>query len=468
LWLLISLPVFAVVFGLLWSHPFWAILIVWWLKPLYERLPLKFLSTAVFGDVPGFARAAREGRSALRPGMLAALTFRRFSTMRSFEAPVYVLEGIDSKRRARRVGVLQPKAGSAALWLTLLGVHLESFFYSALFVLAVLFIPTGVEVDWLSLLTESDQGGFEWLSNVAVLLVMALVAPFYVASGFALYLNRRIELEAWDIELGFRRLAGRLKNVATVCVLVLLLPGGDALALEAPGEPEVVVPEQHDFELAEDHLSPRRRESRLAITGVLAESEFHQQTTLRYPKFLDGLFADEDEAQPDPVDLDWLAGVVAVLAKVIEVALWVLVIGALLWLAVRTRIFETVLARTTRKRRPSRIRGMEVSAESLPADVGAQAFRLWDSGLEREALSLVYRATLSRLMIAFDCPFRESDTEGDCLTCARSHVPPAITSFFAELTRLWVRAAYAHHLPTEEAFRNVCTGWSRLLEEPDG
>jgi hypothetical protein len=29
--------------------------------------------------------------------------------------------------------------------------------------------------------------------------------PFYVASGFAMYLHRRTELEAWDIEQEFRR-----------------------------------------------------------------------------------------------------------------------------------------------------------------------------------------------------------------------------------------------------------------------
>jgi hypothetical protein len=30
------------------------------------------------------------------------------------------------------------------------------------------------------------------------------VEPFFVASGFAMYLNRRVELEAWDIEQDLR------------------------------------------------------------------------------------------------------------------------------------------------------------------------------------------------------------------------------------------------------------------------
>ena len=39
---------------------------------------------------------------------------------------------------------------------------------------------------------------------------VSLIAPFFVASGFSLYLNQRTLLEAWDIELIFRRMTTRL------------------------------------------------------------------------------------------------------------------------------------------------------------------------------------------------------------------------------------------------------------------
>ena len=38
--------------------------------------------------------------------------------------------------------------------------------------------------------------------------VIGFVEPFYVAAGFAMYLNRRAALEAWDIEQEFRRAFG--------------------------------------------------------------------------------------------------------------------------------------------------------------------------------------------------------------------------------------------------------------------
>jgi hypothetical protein len=40
---------------------------------------------------------------------------------------------------------------------------------------------------------------------MAVAITVLFLEPFYVASGFAVYLSRRAELEAWDIEQEFRR-----------------------------------------------------------------------------------------------------------------------------------------------------------------------------------------------------------------------------------------------------------------------
>jgi hypothetical protein len=41
--------------------------------------------------------------------------------------------------------------------------------------------------------------------TVAYAAAVAFIEPFYVAAGFGMYLNRRVELEAWDVEQEFRR-----------------------------------------------------------------------------------------------------------------------------------------------------------------------------------------------------------------------------------------------------------------------
>jgi hypothetical protein len=45
----------------------------------------------------------------------------------------------------------------------------------------------------------------EVAAALAYAIVIAFLEPFYVAAGFAMYLNRRAELEAWDVEQELRR-----------------------------------------------------------------------------------------------------------------------------------------------------------------------------------------------------------------------------------------------------------------------
>ncbi len=462
LWLIVALPVFLAAFVLLSDYPALAVLVFWWLKPVYERMPLEYLSKAVFADVAEMPRAVREGRRALRPGIWEALTVRRFSPSRAFDAPVFVLEGLSGDARRRRIATLRARVGTQALWLTLLGVHVELFLALAVLAGVVLLVPSEVEINWLSVLLESDQMQLSWLLNVISILAMGLVAPFYVAAGFALYLNRRVELEAWDIELGFRRLAARLGSVAGVLLVLSVVPA-ELYALEAPGEPQWSPPTSAATPaLAEDHLSPRRRESREAITEVLDSADFHVTSSYRYPGFLDGLFdfrfADEEPAEA--ADLGWLAQVAVILARVLEVVLWIAAAAALVWIVLRAR---WLIGRGAAEpvANPAWVAGMAVSEESLPEDVAGSVRALWGRSHPREALALLYRASINRLMVRFGCTFCESDTENDLLRGARN-APQEVLEYFTGLTGLWIRVAYAHQHPDEAALERLLADWTRL------
>ena len=48
--------------------------------------------------------------------------------------------------------------------------------------------------------------------RIAYAIVIAFLEPFYVAAGFAMYLNRRAELEAWDVEQELRRAFAALSS----------------------------------------------------------------------------------------------------------------------------------------------------------------------------------------------------------------------------------------------------------------
>ena len=71
------------------------------------------------------------------------------------------------------------------------------------------------ELEWppgsgrMQVFPEVDRAEFfEASVAVAYAFVVAFLEPFYVAAGFAMYLNRRAELEAWDVEQELRRAFG--------------------------------------------------------------------------------------------------------------------------------------------------------------------------------------------------------------------------------------------------------------------
>ncbi|HAQ27741.1 MAG TPA: DUF4129 domain-containing protein, partial [Pseudomonas sp.] len=124
-WAALTLPLFAVLSILTWQYPTLSLLLFWWLKPLYERLPLFILSHTLFGDTPTLGRSLRALPGVLRPQWLASVTWRRFSPTRSFDLPVLQLEGLSGAARRERLIVLGRRNSSAATWLTIIGMHLE-------------------------------------------------------------------------------------------------------------------------------------------------------------------------------------------------------------------------------------------------------------------------------------------------------------------------------------------------------
>src|SRR5882672_5739955 len=75
--------------GKLWL----AMVLIWWLKPAYDRMLLHVLSHAVFGEALGARAVLAAWRKWLFTGLFAGLVLERFDSARSFNLPVRVLEG---------------------------------------------------------------------------------------------------------------------------------------------------------------------------------------------------------------------------------------------------------------------------------------------------------------------------------------------------------------------------------------
>lgn len=174
-------------------------------KPWLDRSLLFVLSRAVFGEDTHW-RDLRAQRGAIWwRDLLPTLTWRRLSPWRSYTQAIGQLEGQRGKaRRARRDQLLKGKRGAAS-GMHLVFAHTELVLAFGLLSLALWFAPEGTRGQVWDWLRDGESLANQVALNALYLLAVFVLEPFYVAAGFAMYLNRRVELEAWDIEQEFRR-----------------------------------------------------------------------------------------------------------------------------------------------------------------------------------------------------------------------------------------------------------------------
>lgn len=211
-WFAVTLPVvLATLAAMLLLDLHWASFMLWWLKPLFDHALLIVLSRRVFGDTPGVRDMLRLLAGSFRHGLAGQLLWRRFSLSRAYQLPVWLLENLPPRERQARLDLLGHQYTGRAQWLQLVMVHFEGFLTLAVLSLLFWFAPDGVTPDlWAQFSGEAQHPLAEAGTLLAWYAAMSLVEPFYVAAGFSLYLNRRTELEAWDLELAFRHLRERL------------------------------------------------------------------------------------------------------------------------------------------------------------------------------------------------------------------------------------------------------------------
>jgi hypothetical protein len=83
--------------------------------------------------------------------------------------------------------------------------NVELILVMGLVALVLLMVPLETGETLWGLVMEQDRVGTALALAGCSALIVLIVEPFHVASGFAMYLNRRVELEAWDIEQELRR-----------------------------------------------------------------------------------------------------------------------------------------------------------------------------------------------------------------------------------------------------------------------
>ncbi|XKR63112.1 DUF4129 domain-containing protein [Isoptericola jiangsuensis] len=496
-WLLASAPLFVLFNALAWwlDGFAWASLAMWWCKPLFERAPLYVLSRGIFGETVGARAALAAQRHWGGTGFWGYLGWRRFSLLRSLCLPVNLLEGNAPAQRGPRRRAVAAGAAGPAILLALICLGFELVLVLGAIAAVFMFIPLELLPDswraaWAMISVETPPWA-DLLLNLLSWLAAALIGPFYVGAGFGLYLNRRTQMEAWDVEIALRRLRERLLPAASTLALLLCLalPLAPAHAQDADADTAHQVADEAraagQTDADEDDGEDDGEEANAAndpanaAAGIFGEQPvdtagFRQAVNRAYEdplqrpvrqvtewKPIDDTTAEKKAEKKDTRDDK--AGQkhgernrgLKLLARVAEWGLWALLGVVVLVLLLTARLWWPWLRGAGRRTPKDAPRVQEEAVELpvvLPPDVATQAGLLWDQGRPRQALALLYRASVRTLVERTGNALPPGATEAQCLRASRRMPQQADRDLFARIVRMWQYAAYGGRLPTRDEF----------------
>ena len=184
-----------------------AVLIIWWAKPWLDRTILFVLSRAAFGQPTRPRDVWRAQRDVWWRHLLLTLVRSGAVAVAIAHAAGAPARRADVRQGARsRVGRSGGGAYGTALMMTHAFSLAEGALTLALLSLVFWLAPSGARRRRSETIFAGELPAlFSIRMPIAYGIAVLFLEPFYVAAGFAMYLNRRAELEAWDIEQEFRR-----------------------------------------------------------------------------------------------------------------------------------------------------------------------------------------------------------------------------------------------------------------------
>lgn len=444
----------------LWDRPLLALMIVWWFKPVGSRMVLFQLSRRLFGEQPPWRALWREVPRAWTRRFWYRLLGARLSPFLPVTLPVEELEGVRGEDYRRRSREILGRGTGVLTTVYLLADLAAGWFGLALFGLAAIFVPQGQDAPWTQALEEFDPADFTHIPvlllqtfSVCVLAAMSLTDVWLTGAGFGLYVNTRTWVEGWDVELVFRRLGERLTKAAGLLVLaaVLLLPPpaqGRTGELRDPGAPPAA-------EMTAEPVA--RRPPAEVIREVKADPDFVvHKVTRRVPK----------ARNVGPSGFEGLLSMLGTVVLVLAVAAALGWLGWLLWQYRHTWTRPAREGLAAAKPQARVVMGMAVTPESLPPDLPAAVWALWQDGQHHEALALLYRGTIAKAIESGRVEIREADTEGDCLRRVEAAGEAAAPGYFKRITRVWIALAYAGHPPASATVAELCHDWPFAERRP--
>jgi len=431
---------------------YWPWLIIWLLKPLFDRPVLHIISVRFFEKGADFKRLRQGLGKSLRRGLLGDLLWRRFSPFRSAMMPVRVLEQNPKSARwiSQRKKLLKKGGAGYCFLLTLWGIAVEIALFTGILLFLVIMSELIME-DFVSAMWQSFRNAEVYLYAIYCFNYI-LVEPIYVCMGFSLYINSRIEVEGWDIEIIFRDFAEKLKDkskngaLAVLLLLFLFLPlktfadGGESSAAsgDVPLEKLQAIFDSDDFGGVRD------------TWGIRLKKPMQEIDTIAF-------------------DIGKMERFREAFAFILRLIITAVIAALIVFLLFYLRKFS--LDRGGGADRP-RIKPLQKKHEENPGLLLEKALRFHEQGNTRLSWGYCTAAAILSWPFYRGLDFPPNATESDCASMVSSaaagigkHGKPGLpdnslctieeAKVFGEIIKNWVYLAYAQRLPPEGSFEQA-------------
>ena len=481
---LFAVPVWIIALGLRLlpgDIKYFSYFFLWWLKPLFDRLVLHVISRRFF-DASAFTRL-RDIRQGLwkniHSGLLGDLLWRRFSPYRGAYMPLRILEcsgrnprgsgktGLPlSKLFQQRKKALIPGGLNFCSFVSVFGFALEVMLLMGevffVIMIAQIFYPTA------SNYVGYNQYIIEICIYAAFCLNMILVESLYVCMGFGLYINSRVEVEGWDLQILFRKFAGaeeaktntelpvtnshsrpgdrtkfpsgiNIKTIVLVCLYLTLLFKPLSQAVYAEDEPEFF-PE--DFPYASTASLENLRE----ITASPDFGYFRDRWEIRFKN------APGNWDMPDvqlPAWMENIRNVFGVLLRLLVILAACAFLGfALFWLI---KFYRDRSGKKEKFQKLPKTGANLLFQDEDPESLFAKSEKFFNSGFIREAWAACLAGCIGAYSRYYSVSFPVDTTEYGCIDLVCGALPGEEKKF-GEIVQNWILLAYGHRVLSREAF----------------
>ena len=431
--------------------------IVWWCKPLFERPLLTYLAKQCFHQPCSTWQAVYSLKQLGISNIIKMLTIYRFSPNRAYLSPVEQLEKQKGLASITRKNLLKARIDhKQTLWM-LLCVHLEMLFTFILLLIAFNFIPVGISFDSQFFQNSFDSKTAEIIYFISYLISITLIAPYFVTGGFLMYLNARINLEAWDIELTFKRIAARFSSLSVIFLLSFIIflspPSSYAKALDTKAE----IPSENLSKIKAD------------VDEIYRQHQLIEKQTIWTIK------ATEDEPKDISKWQQYIKAFFSSLAKIgplLGYLMWFIVALLIFWLAKQLYQYRGKWFighnKSTIIEKPADLPTFfaDATQTALPENLLQAAEQALQKQQYRQSLQylLAFALQLAEQNSTFSC--HKSMTEKECEQALLAVLPAEQHRNYQQLFLYWIQQAWAHKTVTNAQIMHLINDFKLLASEP--